>query len=218
MPNISHNLTQVKRDILKTAESHGLKRQPRLIAVSKRQPTAFILEAFAAEHRDFGENYAQELEQKAIELADKAICWHFIGPIQSNKTRIIAQYSHWVHSIDRLKVAQRLNDHRLPEQPLLNVCIQVNIDQEVSKSGVAIESLPELIQGINALPRLALQGLMVIPQKNHSAAAFRQLAELANHYGLTELSMGMSQDMSDAISAGSTMVRIGTAVFGERPK
>ncbi len=218
MPNISHNLTQIKRDIHKTTQSHALQQQAKLIAVSKRQPIAFILEAFEAGHRDFGENYAQELEQKATALADKAICWHFIGPIQSNKARIIAQYSHWVHSVDRLKVAQRLNDYRSAEQPPLNVCIQVNIDQEASKSGATIESLPALIKGIRALPRLVLKGLMVIPPKGRSTETFQQLAILAKEHSLKELSMGMSQDMVDALNAGSTMVRIGTAIFGERPK
>lgn len=216
MPNISHNLAQIRADILKASRKSGQPEPPKLIAVSKRQPQSAIIEAYEAGQRNFGENYAQELEAKAKALQKQGVCWHFIGPIQSNKTRIIATYSDWVHSIDRIKVAERLSHHRSTEQPDLQVCIQVNVDNAPNKSGVHPNELPQLIDAIHVLPRLQLRGLMAIPDKHNAAQAFLALAKQADHYQLSELSMGMSQDMEAAITAGSTMLRIGTAIFGPR--
>lgn len=217
MPNISHNIAQIRALIHDVAHKHNKAAQSiQLLAVSKTKPAAAIIEAYEAGQRDFGENYAQELEQKATTLCDLNIIWHFIGPIQSNKTRIIAQHSHWVHSIDRAKIAERLNQQRPAHLPPLQACIQVNIDGEASKSGVSPQNLAPLIEVVNALPNLTLRGLMAIPSQRNPKAAFEQLQALANRYNLTTLSMGMSADMEAAIAAGSTMVRVGTGIFGAR--
>ena len=193
-----------------------------LLAVSKTKPGAALREAYAAGVRDFGENYLQEARAKQVELADLPLCWHFIGPIQSNKTRDIAEHFAWVHSVDRLKIAQRLSEQRPAELPPLNICIQVNVSGEASKSGCTPADLPALANAITALPRLKLRGLMAIPEptedRTEQDAAFatvRQLQESLN-LGLDTLSMGMSHDLEAAIAQGATWVRIGTALFGAR--
>jgi len=197
----------------------------RLLAVSKTFPAAAVREAYAAGQRAFGENYVQELQGKAAELADLAIEWHFIGPLQSNKTRIIAETAHWVHSIERLKIAQRLSEQRPTQLPPLQVCVQVNVSGEDSKSGCAPEDARALAHAVAALPQLQLRGLMCIPEPtedaNRLAGQFALLQRLQDELradGLTldTVSMGMSADMAQAIAAGSTMVRVGTAIFGAR--
>ena len=193
-----------------------------LLAVSKTKPAAALREAYAAGLRDFGENYLQEARAKQVELADLPLCWHFIGPIQSNKTREIAEHFAWVHSVDRLKIAQRLSEQRPAELPPLNICIQVNVSGEASKSGCTPHDLPALAAAISALPRLKLRGLMAIPEptedratQDAAFATVRQLQESLN-MGLDTLSMGMSYDLESAIAQGATWVRIGTALFGAR--
>ncbi|MGL6046283.1 MAG: YggS family pyridoxal phosphate-dependent enzyme [Vogesella sp.] len=196
-----------------------------LLAVSKTFPAAAVREVYAAGQRAFGENYVQELQAKAAELADLAITWHFIGPLQSNKTRIVAETAHWVHSIERLKIAERLSAQRPAHLPPLNVCVQVNVSGEDSKSGCAPADAPALLRAVAALPQLRLRGLMCIPEPTPDAATLaarfavlRQLqAQMADEgLALDTLSMGMSSDMAAAIAAGSTMVRVGTAIFGAR--
>lgn len=193
-----------------------------LLAVSKTKPADAIREAYAAGLRDFGENYLQEALAKQQELTDLDLCWHFIGPIQSNKTRAIAEHFSWVHSVDRLKIAQRLSEQRPAQLPPLNVCLQVNVSGEASKSGCAPEELPALANAVVRLPRLRLRGLMAIPEPTDDTAAqhaaFARLRELqqALNIPLDTLSMGMSHDLEAAIAEGATWVRIGTALFGER--
>lgn len=218
MTNISHNLAQIHQLIAQAAHKHH--RAPSdilLLAVSKVQPISALEEAYNAGQRHFGENYVQELEQKATALGNLGIIWHFIGPIQSNKTRIVAEHCHWVHSLDREKVAQRLSKQRPAHLPPLQVCIQVNIDNEETKSGVSTSELPALVSAIEQLPNLKLRGFMAIPSKAAPKAAFQAMQALAQQYQLQTLSMGMSADMEDAIATGSTIVRIGTALFGPRP-
>jgi pyridoxal phosphate enzyme (YggS family) len=193
-----------------------------LLAVSKTKPAQALREAYEAGLRDFGENYLQEALGKQVELADLPLCWHFIGPIQSNKTRAIAENFAWVHSVDRLKIAQRLSEQRPDNLPPLNICIQVNVSGEASKSGCTPADLPALAEAISALPRLKLRGLMAIPEptddtaeQNAAFAAVRDLqAQLK--LPLDTLSMGMSHDLEAAIAQGATWVRIGTALFGAR--
>ncbi|MBW0234590.1 YggS family pyridoxal phosphate-dependent enzyme [Pseudomonas sp. D1HM] len=193
-----------------------------LLAVSKTKPAAALREAYAAGIRDFGENYLQEARAKQVELADLPLSWHFIGPIQSNKTRDIAEHFDWVHSVDRLKIAQRLSEQRPAELAPLNICIQVNVSGEASKSGCTPADLPALATAISALPRLKLRGLMAIPEptedrveQDRAFATVRHLQESLN-LGLDTLSMGMSHDLESAIAQGATWVRIGTALFGAR--
>ena len=193
-----------------------------LLAVSKTKPAVALREAYAAGIRDFGENYLQEARAKQVELADLPLCWHFIGPIQSNKTRDIAEHFAWVHSVDRLKIAQRLSDQRPADLPPLNICIQVNVSGEASKSGCNPADLPALAAAISGLPRLKLRGLMAIPEptedraeQDAAFATVRTLQESLN-MGLDTLSMGMSHDLESAIAQGATWVRIGTALFGAR--
>ena len=193
-----------------------------LLAVSKTKPAGALREAHAAGIRDFGENYLQEARAKQVELADLPLCWHFIGPIQSNKTRDIAEHFAWVHSVDRLKIAQRLSEQRPANLPPLNICIQVNVSGEASKSGCTPADLPALAAAISALPRLKLRGLMAIPEptedraeQDAAFATVRTLQESLN-MGLDTLSMGMSHDLESAIAQGATWVRIGTALFGAR--
>ena len=193
-----------------------------LLAVSKTKPAGALREAHTAGIRDFGENYLQEARAKQLELADLPLCWHFIGPIQSNKTRDIAEHFAWVHSVDRLKIAQRLSEQRPANLPPLNICIQVNVSGEASKSGCTPADLPALAAAISALPRLKLRGLMAIPEptedraeQDAAFATVRTLQESLN-MGLDTLSMGMSHDLESAIAQGATWVRIGTALFGAR--
>ena len=193
-----------------------------LLAVSKTKPAQAVREAYAAGLRDFGENYLQEALGKQADLTDLPLSWHFIGPIQSNKTRAIAEHFAWVHSVDRLKIAQRLSEQRPADLPPLNICIQVNVSGEASKSGCTPADLPALAEAIQALPRLKLRGLMAIPeptddraQQDAAFAAVRDL-QVSLDLGLDTLSMGMSHDLESAIAQGATWVRIGTALFGAR--
>jgi pyridoxal phosphate enzyme (YggS family) len=196
-----------------------------LLAVSKTRPASDILALYRLGQRRFGENYLQEALEKISQLTDFDIEWHFIGPIQSNKTRDIAAYFDWVHSVDRLKIAQRLSDQRPDELPPLNICLQVNVSGEASKSGCSLEELPPLAAQVAAMPHLKLRGLMAIPAPSDDAEeqqlpfrALRKALEQLNSTGmkLDTLSMGMSGDLNAAITEGSTMVRIGTALFGPR--
>ncbi len=193
-----------------------------LLAVSKTKPAAAIREAFAAGVQDFGENYLQEALEKQADLSDLALTWHFIGPIQSNKTKAIAEHFAWVHSVDRLKIAQRLSDQRPAHLPALNICLQVNVSGEASKSGCHPDELLALAQAVTQLPNLRLRGLMTIPEPtdapSEQRAAFARLRELKQSLslGLDTLSMGMSHDLEAAIAEGATWVRIGTALFGAR--
>ncbi len=197
-----------------------------LLAVSKTRSADEIREAFAAGIHRFGENYLQEAQTKMAALSDLPIEWHFIGPLQSNKTRPVAESFDWVHSLDRLKIAKRLSDQRPADLPPLNVCLQVNIDDEDSKSGCQPDEVLELARQIAQLPQLKFRGLMAIPaptedidQQHRAFKAVAKLAEQLNQSGLTidTLSMGMSSDLEAAIAQGSTMVRVGTALFGPRP-
>ncbi|WP_049722794.1 YggS family pyridoxal phosphate-dependent enzyme [Gilvimarinus polysaccharolyticus] len=200
-----------------------------LLAVSKTQPAHRLREAYQAGVRRFGENYLQEALEKQNELNDlDGIEWHFIGPIQSNKTRAIAEHFSWAHSVDRLKIAQRLNDQRPTTLEPLNICLQVNIDNEPSKSGVTLAELTTLAEGVAQLPNIALRGLMTIPAPNaaanehhpnsfaRTAAALKQLKLALPCSPLDTLSMGMSADLEPAIASGATIVRIGTDIFGTR--
>lgn len=198
----------------------------RLLAVSKTFPADAIRDAHAAGQRAFGENYVQELESKCAELASLTdIEWHFIGPLQSNKTRVVAELAHWVHSVDRLKIAERLSAQRPAQLPALNVCVQVNVSGEQSKSGCEPGQAIALAQAVAKLPQLTLRGLMCIPDPRADPATlagqFSRLAALreqlrADGLVLDTLSMGMSSDLETAIGAGSTLVRVGTAIFGAR--
>jgi pyridoxal phosphate enzyme (YggS family) len=230
MYSIQQNIEQVTKQI-RTAE-HKCGREPnsvQLLAVSKTKPIESIDAAIEAGQKAFGENYVQEGVEKALyfssQYKDSNLEWHFIGPIQSNKTKQIAENFQWVHSIDRNKIAQRLNDQRPKDLPPLQVLIQVNTSGESSKSGVTESETLELAQLISTLPNLTLRGLMSIPENasDYSAqlSAFEHLAsinrKLSDKYPeIDTLSMGMSGDMNAAIQAGSTMVRIGTAIFGAR--
>lgn len=198
----------------------------RLLAVSKTFPAEAIVSLYALGQREFGENYVQELCSKASTLANYPdLIWHFIGPLQSNKTRQVAEIAHWVHSVDRLKIAERLSAQRPAHLPELQICLQVNVSGEESKSGMTPEELPELARAVAKLPRLRLRGLMCIPEPTEDqailAARFGLLHKLFNELnacglGLDTLSMGMSADLETAISAGSTIVRVGSAIFGAR--
>lgn len=223
MSTIADNIAQVEARI--RAAALAVQRDVtsvHLLAVSKTKPAAALREAYAAGLRDFGENYLQEARAKQVELADLPLCWHFIGPIQSNKTRDIAEHFAWVHSVERLKIAQRLSQQRPNELPPLNICIQVNVSGEASKSGCTPADLPALAEAINGLPRLKLRGLMAIPEptddRAEQDAAFAKVRELQHSLGmgLDTLSMGMSHDLESAIAQGATWVRIGTALFGAR--
>ena len=221
MQAIRERVAEVARDARRAPGSVSL------LAVSKTHPAPVLQAAFEAGQRDFGESYLQEALEKIEALAYLPIAWHFIGPIQSNKTRPIAEHFAWVHGVDRLKIAQRLSDARPAQLPPLNVCIQVNVSGEASKSGCAPQELPGLVREIAALPRIRLRGLMAIPEPTTDIALqhrqFRMLRELLdelNRAGLAldTLSMGMSDDFPAAIAEGATIVRLGTAFFGERQK
>ena len=230
MSIIAENLQAVEATIASAAEAANRPRSSvQLLAVSKTFPAEAVLEAMAAGQRAFGENYLQEALDK-IALVARAqpqapVEWHFIGPIQSNKTRPIASSFQWVHTVERLKIAQRLSEQRPPELGPLNVCIQVNISGEASKSGAQEDEVPELARQVAQLPNLRLRGLMAIPEPQADAAlqrqAFARLRALAERLrleglALDTLSMGMSGDMQAAIMEGATIVRIGSAIFGAR--
>ncbi|MFT4938846.1 MAG: pyridoxal phosphate enzyme (YggS family) [Paraglaciecola sp.] len=200
-------------------------KEVQLLAVSKTKPVSDIVQAYEAGHRLFGENYVQEGIEKVKALANLTeIEWHFIGPLQSNKTRLVAENFDWVQSVDRLKIAQRLNDQRSAHKKL-NVCIQVNIDNEESKAGVKPEELDELAAQIRLLPNLTLRGLMAIPAaaqtNSQQHCSFQKMHKLFNEIkkndsNIDTLSMGMSGDLHSAIANGATIVRLGTAIFGAR--
>jgi pyridoxal phosphate enzyme (YggS family) len=194
----------------------------RIVAVSKTFPPERIREAFAAGQRDFAENYVQEAVGKMDALADLPITWHFIGPIQSNKTRTLAERFQWIHSVDRLKIAERLSAQRPPQLPPLEVCLQVNVSGEQSKSGVAPVEVQPLAAAVAQLPGLRLRGLMAIPEPTDDVALqrsrFATLRRLRDATGLAldTLSMGMSDDLESAVAEGTTIVRVGRAIFGDR--
>ncbi|WP_432217963.1 YggS family pyridoxal phosphate-dependent enzyme [Pseudomonas kribbensis] len=223
MSTIADNILQVSSRIKAAVKAAGRdENSVQLLAVSKTKPAEALREAYAAGLRDFGENYLQEALGKQLELADLPLIWHFIGPIQSNKTRSIAEHFAWVHSVDRLKIAQRLSEQRPADLPPLNICIQVNVSGEASKSGCTPQDLPALAQAISALPRLKLRGLMAIPEptdnraEQDAAFAAVQKLQAGLDLPLDTLSMGMSHDLESAIAQGATWVRIGTALFGAR--
>lgn len=228
MSVIAANLQAVHRGIAAAAQQAGrVPEDVALLAVSKTVAAGIVREAFEAGQRDFGENYVQEGVEKIVALGDlrSQIAWHFIGPLQSNKTRLVAEHFDWVHAIDRLKIAQRLSEQRPAGMAPLQVCIQVNISDEASKSGVAPQDVPELARAVAALPGLRLRGLMAIPEPASDPAAQRRpfaamhtlLQSLRTaDLPLDTLSMGMSGDMDAAIAEGATIVRIGTAIFGAR--
>lgn len=196
--------------------------QVTLLAVSKTRSARDVAALADQGQYDFGENYLQEALEKQALLADLPLTWHFIGPIQSNKSKAIAEHFDWVHSVDRLKIAQRLSDQRPAHLPPLNVCLQVNVSDEQSKSGCSESEARELVAAISALPRLHLRGLMCIPAPSDDPAAqraaFARLRRLRDELDprMDTLSMGMSQDLEAAIAEGATWVRIGTALFGAR--
>ena len=226
MENIEKNLNLVNRRIRNAAQHYD--RNPesiRLLAVSKRKPASDIRAAWQYGQRDFGENFLQEAQDKMQDLQDLDICWHFIGAIQSNKTKPIAQSFDWAHCIERIKIARRLSEQRPAEMSPLNVCIQVKLDDEVSKAGIDLNETTELANAISELPGLRLRGLMSIPAPSDDftaqRATFARLAACLHSlqqqgFDCDTLSMGMTQDMEAAIAEGSTLVRIGTAIFGER--
>jgi pyridoxal phosphate enzyme (YggS family) len=230
MESIPQALAHTQERISRACEACG--RPPmgvQLLAVSKTQPWQAVAQAARAGQRAFGENYVQEALDKMAALADlrPALEWHLIGPLQSNKTRTVAEAFDWVHSVDRLKIAQRLSDQRPPGLPPLNICLQVNISGEASKSGLSPEELPYVARAAAALPRLRLRGLMAIPEPAqgfdaqrapHRALRLLQQQLQAQGLELDTLSIGMSDDLEAAVAEGSTMVRVGTAVFGARPR
>ena len=228
MAIIAVNLQAVRARIEHAAQAAG--RRPddiALIAVSKTFPAEHIKQAHAAGQRAFGENYALEAVEKITKLGNLPLEWHFIGPIQSNKTSAVATHFQWVHSVAREKIAQRLDAARPGGLPPLNVCIQVNVSGEAAKSGVAPGEELKLAEAIARLPRLKLRGLMAVPEPTSDAALqrrrFARLRELkeqlaARGHALDVLSMGMSDDLEAAIAEGATMVRVGTAIFGQRDK
>ncbi|ULL03828.1 YggS family pyridoxal phosphate-dependent enzyme [Pseudomonas putida] len=223
MSTLADNLSAISARIASAAQAVG--RDPasvQLLAVSKTKPASAIREIHAAGVCDFGENYLQEALTKQQALSDLPLIWHFIGPIQSNKTKAIAEHFDWVHSVDRLKIAQRLSEQRPAGLAPLNICLQVNVSGEDSKSGCTPADLPALAKAVAALPNLRLRGLMAIPEPTEDRAtqeaAFASLRKLQEGlgFGLDTLSMGMSHDLEAAIAQGATWVRIGTALFGAR--
>jgi len=228
MTTIPANLQALKNRIRAASQAAGRDAgAARLLAVSKTWPADCVRQAFKAGQRAFAESYVQEGVLKIAALDDLDLEWHFIGPLQSNKTREVAEHFDWVHSLDRLKIAERLSAQRPAGLTSLQVCIQVNVSGEASKSGVPPEQVAALARAIAVLPRLRLRGLMAIPEPSRDAALLHQrfalLRELftrlnAEGMKLDVLSMGMSDDFEIAIAEGATIVRIGTAIFGERPK
>lgn len=227
MESLSVRYQHLCDDLAQACRQAGRSRETlTLLAVSKTRSVEEIAALAALGQRHFAENYVQEALPKMELLASSGLTWHFIGPVQTNKTRAIASHFHWLHSLDRLKVAQRLNDQRPASLPPLNVCIQVNVDAEASKQGVSLDRVAELAAGVHQLPALRLRGLMTIPSADaadRNQAAFRKVAIILSELrhtipDLDTLSMGMSDDYPVAIREGATMVRIGTALFGPRPK
>lgn len=223
--SISQNLAQIQQQI-ESLSAQFQRENVRLLAVSKTKPVSAIEEAIQAGQKAFGENYVQEgVEKIAYFNQQTDLEWHFIGPLQSNKTKLVAAHFDWIQTVDRLKIAQRLSEQRPADKAPLNVLIQINISDEASKSGIAPEDMLPLAKEIALLPNLKLRGLMAIPKPEHEPAqqkiALGKMQQLFNRLqtefeGIDTLSMGMSDDMVAAIECGSTMVRIGTAVFGVR--
>lgn len=223
--SISQNLAQIQQQI-ESLSAQFQRENVRLLAVSKTKPVSAIEEAIQAGQKAFGENYVQEGVEKIAYFNQQAdLEWHFIGPLQSNKTKLVAAHFDWIQTVDRLKIAQRLSEQRPADKAPLNVLIQINISDEASKSGIAPEDMLPLAREIVLLPNLKLRGLMAIPKPEHEPAqqkiALSKMQQLFNRLqtefeGIDTLSMGMSDDMAAAIECGSTMVRIGTAVFGAR--
>lgn len=223
--SISQNLAQIQQQI-ESLSAQFQRENVRLLAVSKTKPVSAIEEAIQAGQKAFGENYVQEGVEKIAYFNQQAdLEWHFIGPLQSNKTKLVAAHFDWIQTVDRLKIAQRLSEQRPAGKAPLNVLIQINISDEASKSGIAPEEMLPLAKEIALLPNLKLRGLMAIPKPEHEPAqqkiALGKMQQLFNRLqtefeGIDTLSMGMSDDMAAAIECGSTMVRIGTAVFGTR--
>jgi len=221
MTQLADNLSQVDARITAACERFQQNR-PLLLAVSKTRSAEHIRQVYELGVRHFGENYLQEALSKQQALGDLAIEWHFIGPIQSNKAKSIAENFDWVHSVDRAKVASKLNQH-CPEEKTLNICLQVNIDDSATKSGVSPDALTGLLSDCEPLSRLNIRGLMAIPDPGSQRQAFHHLAELLQsarqqfpHLPLDTLSMGMSGDLEAAIAEGSSIVRVGTDIFGPR--
>jgi len=226
MSSIAQSLEKIRNRVTVLERRYG--RPPgstQVLAVSKTKPPEAVRAAAEAGQRDFGENHVQDAITKLDALAELDLVWHFIGPIQSNKTRVVAARFDWVHSIDRAKIARRLNEQRPDDMPPLNVCVQVNVSGEESKSGVEPEAVQALAEVVSELPRLKLRGLMTLPRpcdalelQRRPFAALRGMLEALNAsgYALDTLSMGMTNDMEAAIAEGATIVRIGTAIFGPR--
>jgi pyridoxal phosphate enzyme (YggS family) len=226
MTIIAYRLQEIIAAIQRAQTASPYQQQVQLVAVSKAQPADAIRAAYAAGQKIFGENYLQEALDKQAQLTDLDIEWHFIGPIQSNKTQPISQHFSWVHSVDRLKIAQRLNDARPDNLPPLQICLQLNVSNEASKSGVAPDDVMALASQIQQLPKLKLRGLMAIPAPSQNealqTAQFKQVRQcydalVAEGFQLDTLSIGMSDDFQAAIAQGATFVRIGSALFGARP-
>jgi pyridoxal phosphate enzyme (YggS family) len=226
---LSNSLVSARRRLADALAAAGRPADAaRLLAVSKTKPADMIREAWQLGQREFGENYVQEALEKQRELVDlEGIVWHFIGPLQANKTRAVAEHFDWVHSVDREKVARRLNDQRPEALAPLEVCLQVNVSDEASKSGVSFDELEELAEAVLSMPRLRLRGLMAIPapaadpaRQREPLARLRQalesLRERFPDAPLDTLSMGMSDDLEAAVLEGATLVRLGTAIFGAR--
>jgi len=224
MTTISQRLKQIRKQI--SDAELACNRQSGsvlLLAVSKTKPSEDIAAAYQSGQRHFGENYLQEALRKQQELGAYDITWHFIGPIQSNKTKPLAMHFDWVHSVDSLKIAKRLSEQRPPHLPALNICLQVNISDEQSKSGITLVELPQLCEQVAGLPNLKLRGVMAIPapqqdfdlQRRPYRALYQAVAKLGRPE-LDTFSFGMTGDLKAAIAEGSTIVRIGTALFGER--
>ena len=225
---IDQNIADVRARIKQAATLYSRESSTiSLLAVSKKQPVNAIKVAIAAGIKDFGENYLQEAELKINELREMSLNWHYIGAIQSNKTRSIASLFDWVHSVDRVSIAQRLSNQRPEGLPPLNICLQINIDKEASKSGLLPEDVLAAVQQINDMPNLCLRGFMAIPAKSDDIqstrasfarmyALFEQAQQLSDVASFDTLSMGMSADIEPAIAEGATLLRVGTDIFGAR--
>jgi hypothetical protein len=220
---IHDNLQAVRERIARAALAAG--RDPStvtLLAVSKTHPAALVEQAVAGGQRAFGENYVQEAVEKMDALGGKGLAWHLIGPLQSNKTKLVAARFDWVHTVESEKVARRLSDQRPAGMPRLNVLVQVNVSAEGSKSGVAPAEVAGLARAVASLPNLALRGLMAVPEPGADVARYRELKnlyeKLKNEFRFDTLSVGMSDDLELAVAEGATLVRVGTAVFGARQK
>ncbi|NOQ16044.1 MAG: YggS family pyridoxal phosphate-dependent enzyme [Methyloprofundus sp.] len=224
MTKIAKKLQQITSEI-RNAEAYAQRasHSVQLLAVSKTKPSAVIIKAYQAGQRHFGESYLQEALIKQSELANYQMTWHFIGPIQSNKTRQIAQHFSWVHSVDRLKIAMRLSEQRPEHLPPLNICLQVNISNEATKSGFQLAELAEMITGISQLPNIKLRGVMAIPEpeldfekQKKPYHLLYQTVRALNKSELDTFSFGMTGDLKAAIVEGATIVRVGAALFGAR--